>query len=87
MQRAQRFRTLAGVELTGSLIAWAVARDTAVIPKSTDPDHIRSNLESADIELTEIELERIAPLDRHYRFIPSDAFRTESGLYANIFDD
>jgi O-antigen/teichoic acid export membrane protein len=25
MQRAQRFRTLAGIELTGSLVAWAVA--------------------------------------------------------------
>ena len=69
------------------LIAWALTRDTAVIPKSTDPAHIRSNLESAELELTEAERERIATLDRHYRFIPTDAFRTESGLYANVFDD
>jgi alcohol dehydrogenase (NADP+) len=69
------------------LIAWAVARGTAVIPKSTDPDHIRSNLESAELELTANELDRIESLDRHYRFIPTDAFRTENGLYANVFDD
>jgi alcohol dehydrogenase (NADP+) len=69
------------------LIAWAVARGTAVIPKSTDPDHIRSNLESAKIELSETELDRVESLDRHYRFIPGDAFRTQSGLYGNIFDD
>jgi alcohol dehydrogenase (NADP+) len=69
------------------LIAWAVARETAVIPKSINPDHIRSNLESAELELTDTELERIESLDRHYRYIPSDAFRAESGLYGNIFDD
>ncbi|MDX1625852.1 MAG: aldo/keto reductase [Wenzhouxiangellaceae bacterium] len=69
------------------LIAWAVARDTAVIPKSTDPDHIRSNLESARIELDPSDLSRIQSLDRHYRYIGGDSFRTESGLYGNIFDD
>lgn len=69
------------------MIAWAVARDMAVIPKSTDPDHIRSNLESAKIELKASEMDRIESLDRHYRFIGGNSFRTESGLYGNIFDD
>jgi hypothetical protein len=40
-----------------------------------------------NIELDEADLDRIQSLDRHYRYISGDAFRTESGLYANIFDD
>ncbi len=69
------------------LIAWAVARDTLVIPKSTNPDRIRQNLESARLELDEDDLARIRSLDLHYRYIPGNAFRTESGMYGNIFDD
>src|SRR6056297_964660 len=69
------------------LIAWAVSRDTIVIPKSTNPDHIRKNLESANIELDGQDMQRIRDLDQHYRYIGGDSFRTESGLYANIFDD
>ncbi len=69
------------------LIAWAVARDTIVIPKSTNPDHIRKNLESANIELDGPDMQRIRDLDLHYRHIGGEYFRTESGLYANIFDE
>lgn len=69
------------------LIAWAVARDTIVIPKSTSPERIRQNLESADIDLDDTDMDRIRALDRHYRYIGGNAFRTESGLYGNIFDD
>jgi len=76
-----------GVSPAQVLIAWAVARETAVIPKSTNSGRIRQNLESANIELGEADLDRIQSLDRHYRYISGDAFRTESGLYGNIFDD
>ncbi|MBS3824073.1 MAG: aldo/keto reductase [Wenzhouxiangellaceae bacterium] len=69
------------------LIAWAVARDTIVIPKSTNPQRIRQNLESAHIQLDATDMDRIRSLDRHYRYIGGNAFRTESGLYGNIFDD
>jgi len=76
-----------GVSPAQVLIAWALARDTAVIPKSTNPDHIRKNLESAQIELTDADMQRIGSLDVHYRYIGGDSFRTESGLYANVFDE
>ena len=69
------------------LIAWALARDTLVIPKSTNPERIRQNLESASLELDDDDLARIRSLDLHYRYIPGNAFRTESGMYGNIFDD
>jgi len=69
------------------LIAWAVARDTAVIPKSTNPERIRQNLDSANVQLDDGDMRRIKDLDRHYRYIHGDVFRTESGLYGNIFDE
>jgi len=69
------------------LIAWAVKRNTLVIPKSTNPDRIRQNLESAKIELEPGDMDRIKSLDLHYRYIGGDVFRTPSGLYGNIFDD
>ena len=69
------------------LIAWAVARETIVIPKSTNPERIRQNLESANITLGDADMDRIRGLDRHYRYIDGKAFRTPSGMYGNIFDD
>lgn len=69
------------------LIAWALSRGTAVIPKSTNPEHIRNNLESGAIQLDESDLREIEKLDAHYRYIGGNVFRTASGLYANVFDD
>ena len=69
------------------LIAWAVARDTLVIPKSTNPERIRQNLASSGIALDADDMQRIAGLDQHYRYIGGNVFRTPSGLYGNIFDD
>lgn len=69
------------------LIAWAVARDTIVIPKSTNPERIRQNLDSAKIELSDMDMERIESLDIHYRYIGGNTFRTKGGMYGNIFDD
>ena len=76
-----------GVSAAEILIAWAIARGTAVIPKSTNPDHIRSNLEAGKLTLSEQDMRQIAEMDAHYRYIGSNVFRTESGLYGNIFGD
>lgn len=76
-----------GASTAQVLIAWALARNTAVIPKSTNPEHIRNNLESERVELDQSEIQRINELDAHYRYIGGNVFRTESGLYANVFDD
>ncbi len=69
------------------LIAWAVARDTLVIPKSTNPQRISQNLASADIALDSEDMQSIADLDQHYRYIGGNVFRMPSGMYGNIFDD
>ncbi len=69
------------------LIKWAVQRDTIVIPKSSNPDRIRQNLESAKLQLSEEDMKRIRALDQHFRYLPTNLFRTKSGMYENIFDD
>jgi alcohol dehydrogenase (NADP+) len=55
------------------LLAWAINRGTAVIPKSVDPVHLQANLEAADIELSAGEMCSVDNLNRHYRFL-SGAF-------------
>lgn len=63
------------------LIAWALHRDTAVIPKSVKPEHIRANFEAAEIELSGEELSAIAGLDRSYRFIDGNIWEQDGSPY------
>lgn len=51
------------------LIAWALARDTAVIPKTSRPERLDENLAAAGLELTREEMDALGALDRHYRFV------------------
>ncbi|MBL4820035.1 MAG: aldo/keto reductase [Gammaproteobacteria bacterium] len=51
------------------LLAWAINRGTAVIPKSVNPGHLRSNFEAAAVDLSAAEMSRINKLDRLYRYI------------------
>lgn len=60
------------------LIAWAIARGTAVIPKSVNPGRIRENFEAAELSLTDGDLAEIEELDRGQRYIQG-AFFTRSG--------
>lgn len=51
------------------LIAWALARDTAVIPKTSRPERLAENLAAADLELTPADMDLLGSLDRGYRFV------------------
>lgn len=69
------------------LIKWAVARGTAVIPKSTSKGHIISNLESEKIDLDEADMKEIAELDRHFSYVNGEFFVTKKNPYENIYDE
>src|SRR5690554_166509 len=69
------------------LIAWHNHRGCAAIPKSTTKDHIISNFKSADVELRDSDMEKIAKLDRHYRYINGKFFEEESKGYVNLYDE
>ena len=60
------------------LIAWAIARGTAVIPKTVRPERLAENLAGAELELGEETLARIDGLERHRRYI-SGAFWAKPG--------
>lgn len=69
------------------LIAWHTERGCAVIPKSTTKDHIISNFQSAGIELTSEDMDKIGKLDRHFRFITGKFFEEPSKGYVNLYDE
>jgi D-xylose reductase len=50
------------------VLRWGVQRGTAVIPKSSSPQHLQENLQLFDFELSEEQMRAINALDRHQRF-------------------
>ena len=46
------------------ILRWDLQRGVVVIPGSSNPDHIRENLDLFGFELTEEEMAQIAALDR-----------------------
>ncbi len=51
------------------LIAWALARGTSVIPKSSTPARLEENFAAAKLSLSPRDMEEIAALDRGYRYV------------------
>ena len=46
------------------ILRWDLQRGIVVIPGSSDPEHIKENLDLFGFELTAEEMDRIAALDR-----------------------
>ena len=53
-----------GVSAAQVILRWDLQRGIVVIPGSSNPDHIRENLDLFGFELTEDEMRQIAALDR-----------------------
>lgn len=70
------------------LLAWALARGTAVIPKSVNPARLAQNLAAAELVLTPAELLELAGLDLGRRFVSGEFWVLEGGPYtlANLWD-
>ena len=71
------------------LLAWGLATGTAVIPKSVHRERLAANLGAAQLRLNPAELEQIAALDRHHRFVDGSFWELAGGPYslANLWDD
>lgn len=63
------------------LIRWALQRGTAVIPKSVNPERIRQNYDTLKMKLSDAEMEALAGLERHYRFLNGQVFEMEGSPY------
>jgi alcohol dehydrogenase (NADP+) len=71
------------------LIQWALARGTAVIPKSVNPERLKQNLEAAELELSEAEMAEIAAMDKHYRYVKGQFWALPGSPYTveNLWDE
>lgn len=71
------------------LIAFAIARNTAVIPKSTSPEHLKSNFGALNIELNSEDMQKIRQMDKGFRFVDGSAFDVDGNPYTKeeIWDE
>jgi alcohol dehydrogenase (NADP+) len=51
------------------LINWAIERGISVIPKSVNPGRIKENLDAVNLQLTKKDMQLIADLDKHFRYV------------------
>lgn len=56
------------------MLAWALERGTAVIPKSTDSKHLADNFSAADLKLSTDDIEAINLLDRRRRYFGGEGW-------------
>jgi len=78
-----------GVTPAQVLLAWGIARRTAVIPKSVHAHRLMENLASVEVSLTQSDLEEIAALDRHRRYVDGEFWALEGSPYsvAGLWDE
>ena len=71
------------------LLAWGLATGTAVIPKSVQRERLAANLAAAQLHLSPAELEQVAALDRHHRFVDGSFWELPGGPYSRstLWDD
>ena len=69
------------------IIKWNTLRGTAVIPKSTNESRIIENLKSTGVNLEKEDLEKIASLDDHFRYVTGEFFVTKGNSYSDIYDE
>ncbi len=71
------------------LIAWALQRGTAVIPKSVNPQRLAQNLAAADLTLSVDDMQAIADLDLHRRYVDGGFWAQPGSDYtlATLWDE
>lgn len=71
------------------LIKWAIERGTAVIPKSTNPARLKENFAAQNVPLTADDMQQIATVDRHFRFLTGDNWAANGSPYtvAGLWDE
>lgn len=64
------------------MIAWAMERGTAVIPKSVNPERQQQNFESTQIQLSEDDMNLMASADKGYRYVKGQFWAFEGTEYS-----
>lgn len=71
------------------VLAWVMERGTSPIPKSTNPKRLAENLASQNVALTELDMEALNGLDRHFRYVDGSIWVVPGGPYTleNLWDE
>ena len=69
------------------LISWHLHRNCSVIPKSSSKNHIEANYKAHLVALDTADMQKIASLDKNYRFITGKFFEMPGSGYTNIYDE
>lgn len=71
------------------LIQWAIARGTSVIPKSVNPVRLKQNFDATELNLSQQDMDDIAAMDRHYRYVKGQFWAVEGSPYTveNLWDE
>lgn len=71
------------------LISWALHRDTVVIPKSVNPQRLQENLLAGNISLDADDMNKIAELDRGFRYVDGSFWEIPESGYtrAGLWDE
>ena len=67
------------------ILRWHLQKGNQVIPGSTNPDHIKDNIDIFDFELTDAEMEDIAGVNKNVRYYNS-TFEMEEGYAGYVID-
>ena len=75
------------VSVAQVLLAWHINRECSVIPKSSNKAHILSNIAAANLVLDKSQMDRIATLDKNYRYVNGKFFDIPELGYSNVYDE
>jgi alcohol dehydrogenase (NADP+) len=64
------------------MIAWAMERGTAIIPKSVNPERQLQNFQSTEINLSEDDMKLMASADTGYRYVKGQFWAFEGTEYS-----
>ncbi len=78
-----------GITAAQVLLSWGLQRGVAVIPKSVNPGRMKENLAATEMSLTQEDMEEIANIDQHRRYVDGAFWALDGGAYtqANIWDE
>ena len=78
-----------GITPAQLILSWAIHRQTAVIPKSVNPERLKQNLNAAEVTLTQEDMQEMAGFDRHRRYVSGSFWAQEGGPYtiANLWNE
>ncbi|HEY6880890.1 MAG TPA: aldo/keto reductase [Polyangiales bacterium] len=71
------------------LLAWHMQRGVSVIPKSVTPSRLRENLAAVELSLSASAMQRIAQLDRRFRYLDGSIWTFSGSPYTRelLWDD